>query len=161
MSTYTKKIQEHIEQYSRESGGGPIQPRDVALWMVQEGLWAPPLRTQVSLLANDISDALRTQYFVDDQGRRVRKKHAVKSRVKDENGKLVQQVLWFDIDIAPPQFMAESFSQRRTAIADECWQLKQDIDHFNENLNHGRQIQTWFDFSDDVADREAALTVPA
>lgn len=65
------------------------------------------------------------------------------------------QATWFDKDIAPPQFKEAVFDQRRESAANMLWQLKQDIDHYNEFDNPGEPYQTTFDFMGDMADREA------
>lgn len=64
--------------------------------------------------------------------------------------------LWADIDNAPRSFMEKSFSQRRKAIADDCFQVKQDVDHFNDENPTEFPIQIVLDFTDDVAEMEAA-----
>src|SRR5689334_16423114 len=55
-----------------------------------------------------------------------------------------------------PQFMAQSIQQRREAIADDCWQLKQDLDSYNQYHNPAEPLQVVLDFSEDVEEREAA-----
>lgn len=52
--------------------------------------------------------------------------------------------------------MEKSFSQRRKSIADDCFQIKQDIDHFNDENPDELPIQMVLDFTDDVAEMEAA-----
>ncbi len=64
--------------------------------------------------------------------------------------------LWADIDNAPRSFMEKSFGQRRKAIADDCFQVKQDVDHFNDENTDETPIQIVLDFTDDVAEMEAA-----
>ena len=63
---------------------------------------------------------------------------------------------WWDIDLAPPHFMRDSFQQRRLSIADDCWQLKQDLDSYNKFYNKATLLQAEFDFREDMADREAS-----
>jgi hypothetical protein len=156
----SKPLQKLVNDFKTLNGGAPILARDAAAWIYKNKKWQPSLSTIIDLLAKEISDAMRTEYFEDEKGRRVRKKHAVRRKMQDEFGKWKQLVFWDNIDTANPQFMEQSFSQRRGAIADECWQLKQDVDHYNENFNHAKPLQLWLDFSDDVADREAGLTEP-
>jgi hypothetical protein len=52
--------------------------------------------------------------------------------------------------------MQQSIQQRREAIADDCWQLKQDLDSYNEYHNPAEPLQVLLDFSEDVEEREAA-----
>lgn len=68
----------------------------------------------------------------------------------------VQLTLWADIDTAPRVFMEKSFAQRRKAIVNDCYQAKQDVDHFNAERGDSRPIQFVLEFADDVAEMEAA-----
>lgn len=52
--------------------------------------------------------------------------------------------------------MEKSFGQRRKAIVDDCFQIKQDVDHFNEVNPSEIPIPMVLDFTDDVAEMEAA-----
>jgi hypothetical protein len=78
----------------------------------------------------------------------------VKYKETMPDGTHIQTTFWFDKDIAPPQFMYESFQQRRSAVADDCWQLKQDLDSYNKFVNKGATIQILFDYRDDMEERE-------
>jgi hypothetical protein len=55
-----------------------------------------PLQQLNRILAEDLSDALREEYYVDPQGRHVRTKYA--ARVLDTEG--VQSTLWANIRFA-------------------------------------------------------------
>ena len=92
---------------------------------------------------------MRNEYFTDPQGRRVRVKLAV--RVK-RAGK--QLTLWGDWN-AGPQFIALSYAQRRRLIVGEAYQLKLDVDSYNQNRNPGHQIEMSFNFEADLAEKEA------
>lgn len=155
---YNQTLRQAVNRYKEANPNSPVLTRDVADWMMRTGQWKPKTSKLIDLLARDLSDAMRTEYFEDEQGRRVRRKHSVREKIQDEFGKWNQLVLWDNIDTANPQFMQKSFQQRRVGIADECFQLKQDMDHFNDNFNKGKPLQLWLDFTDDVADRESALS---
>jgi hypothetical protein len=55
--------------------------------------------------------------------------------------------------------MQQSIPQRREAIADDCWQLKQDLDSYNQYHNPAKPLQGLLDFTEDVEEREAARAV--
>jgi hypothetical protein len=76
------------------------------------------------------------------------------------DGTPTQTTFWYDKDIAPPQFMLESFQQRRGGAADICWQLKQDLDSYNKFHNKGTPLQISFDFRDDMEERELSARDP-
>lgn len=58
--------------------------------------------------------------------------------------------------MAPRSFLEKSFGQCRKSIADDCFQVKQDVDHFNDEHPEEMPIQMIIDFTDDVAEMEAA-----
>ena len=65
--------------------------------------------------------------------------------------------MWADIDKnASHSFMSKSISQRRRSIADDCFSIKMDADHYSEAHPEAPPIQPVLDFTDDVAEREAA-----
>jgi hypothetical protein len=97
---------------------------------------------------------MRTQYTTDAAGRRVRRKHAVRLKDTRPDGSKQQLVLWVDIELASPQFMQQSIQQRRQAIADDCWQLKQDLDSYNQYHNPAEPLQVLLDFTEDIEERE-------
>lgn len=93
---------------------------------------------------------MREEYFVDPRGRTVRAKHA--ARVV-QNGE--QLVLWEDLLTASPKHIEIAFQQRRQQVVGDCWQLKNDVDSYNDNTNPGPPIQMVFDFTPDLAEWEA------
>lgn len=49
-----------------------------------------------------------------------------------------------------------AFSQERKRIVKKLWQIRQDIDSYNENVNPSDPIAFVFDFTNDVDELEAA-----
>lgn len=138
-----------VNQYIASGLPWPCEPRRIAEWAINRGLWKPQSETLVKQAAEEFTDAMRNEYITDPQGRRVRVKHA--ARVRRE-GK--QVTLWGDWN-SDPQFMAISFAQRRRLIVGEAYQLKIDADSYNQNANTGRQIAMNFNFESDIAEKEA------
>ena len=66
-----------------------------------------------------------------------------------------QLTLWADVDKAPRAHLENAFAQRRRQIVGDCYQLRIDVDHFNETLAGGQPIQLWLDLTDDVAELQA------
>jgi len=104
----------------------------------------------IGRLAEDLSRALREEYYTDPQGRSVRTKHAARIKKDGEN-----LSFWDDIRTAERPHMEMAFQQRRQGIVGDCRQLKTDADSFNQNANSGPPIQLIFDFTDDLAELEA------
>lgn len=144
-------LQEIVKKYRDEGNEWPASPRDIAQWAIDHRHWAPRPEAIVNQCAEQLSRAMATEYFTDEQGRRVRAKHAV---LYPEGQK--QFVLWDDIRTAEPRHIELALQQRRHHIVHECKQLKNDVDYYNDNRNPPRQIQMIFDFSLDLQELELA-----
>lgn len=138
-----------VNRYIASGGTWPVEPRRIAEWALNQRLWTPPVETLVKQATEEITDAMRNEYLTDPQGRRVRAKIA--ARVKRE-GK--QITLWGDQD-SDPQFVRLAFAQRRRLVVGESYQLKLDVDSYNENRNPDRPIEISFNFEPDLREKEA------
>jgi len=143
--TYNERLQKLVNKYIDSGGVWPATVREVAAWALNNKLWAPHKNEVISIFAEQLSRAMREEYIVDPQGRKVRAKHA--ARIK-------QMVLWDDTRTANPNHMQVAFQQRRQQIVGDCHQLKLDVDSYNENKNDGVPIQMIFDFRMDLMELE-------
>ncbi|MHC8494525.1 hypothetical protein ACTU44_17675 [Thalassospira sp. SM2505] len=148
--TYKEQLRKIWRQYEVENGEEPHTVRECFDWAVERGLWAPRPQDIAKIFGREMSEALRQEIRVDEQGRHYRAKHCVR-----ENRGGVQLALWNDIDRAPRSFMEKSFQQRRQGIVRDSYQLKMDVDHFNDSRSKGNPIQLILNFEDDVAEIEA------
>lgn len=139
--TYNERLQKLVNRYIDSGGTWPATVREVAAWALNNKLWAPQKNEVISIFAEQLSRAMREEYIVDPQGRKIRAKHA--ARIK-------QMVLWDDIRTANRNHMQVAFQQRRQQIVGDCHQLKLDVDSYNENKNDGTPIQMVFDFRIDL-----------
>lgn len=144
-------MQAIFDRYTEEVDSSTVSLDNVAAWAIEQGLYRPQPRDVVKLCREALAESLRQEKRIDAQGRKYRAKHSVRTNIGG-----VQLSLWADIDNAPRSFMEKSFSQRRKAIADDCFQVKQDVDHFNDENPTELPIQIVLDFTDDVAEMEAA-----
>ena len=144
-STMNEQMLEIVELYVAAGGKMPIDLDDLAHFAIKNGHWKKHGSTPLQLCKRDFARALREQYHTDAQGRQVRTYHAAKKK---------QQVFWADMRDAPPEHMELAFQQRRNQIVGDCWQLKQDVDSFNDNNRHGASYQLTLDFGEDIAERE-------
>lgn len=151
MATFSEQMQAIFDRYTIEIDPTPVSLDNVAAWAIDQGLYRPAPRDVVKLCREALAESLRQEKRTDSKGRRYRAKHSVRMNVGG-----VQLSLWADIDNAPRSFMEKSFGQRRKAIADDCFQIKQDVDHFNDENTKEVPIQVVLDFTDDVAEMEAA-----
>ena len=143
-------MQQIFEDFEQQFGSEPVSLDVVAEWAIMQRRFAPSPRSVVKLCREALADSLREAKRVDPNGREYRAKHSMRTSVGG-----VQLTLWADIDSAPRSFMERSFAQRRKGIANDCFQVKQDVDHFNEARGSERPIQMILDFSEDVAEMEA------
>jgi len=149
--TYGDQMREIANKYRAESGRPwPATARAIAAWAIDRGLWQPSPSAVIDRCAEELDRAMREEYVTDPQGRRVRAKHAARIA---EGGE--QTTLWDDIRTASREHMSVAFQQRRQQIVGDCWQLKQDVDSFNQNMKPALPIQAVFDFRDDLAEMEA------
>ncbi|MFN3831151.1 MAG: hypothetical protein ACK4SQ_02925 [Allorhizobium sp.] len=151
MANYSEQMLRIFDRYTDEVDSGPVSLDDVAAWALSNELFKPQPRDVVKICREALAESLRQEKRVDAKGRRYRAKHSVRTNIGG-----AQLSLWADIDTAPRSFMEKSFSQRRKAIADDCFQIKQDVDHFNEVNASELPIAMVLDFSEDVAEMEAA-----
>jgi len=151
MAKFSEQMQAIFDRYTEEVDSSPVSLDNVAAWAIEQGLYRPQPRDVVKLCREALAESLRQEKRIDAQGRKYRAKHSVRTNIGG-----VQLSLWADIDNAPRSFMDKSFSQRRKAIADDCFQVKQDVDHFNDENPTELPIQIVLDFTDDVAEMEAA-----
>jgi len=157
--SYNKQLQGQIDEFRRSVKDGALNPYEIADWLIKRG-WKAPQRDELSRMAGDITQAMRTQTTIDASGRKVRRKHVVRYKETKANGEKIQLFLWYDMEIAPPPFMFDSFQQRRGHIVDACWQLKQDSDSYNEFYNKSVPIQVLMDFREDMEERAMSKNYP-
>jgi len=151
MATFSEQMRAIFDRYRDEVDPSPVSLDDVAAWALMNNLYHPAPRDVAKLCRDDLADSLRQEKRVDEKGRKYRAKHSVRTTADG-----LQLSLWADIDSAPRGFMEKSFAQRRKSIVDDCFQVKQDVDHFNDHNKAEEPIQIILDFSDDVAEMEAA-----
>lgn len=141
-------MQSIFAQYMEEKGSEPTDLRTVGAWALKNKKWAPRPADILDRFQEQMSHALREEYRVDAKGRRYRSKHAVR---QTKGGK--QLSLWADIDEAPRSHMVKAFGQRRKQIVGDCFQLHQDVEHYNDVNPSKEPIQLVLDFTDDVEER--------
>ena len=148
MTTRNEELQTLWKRYEHAHEQAPASAREVVEWAVEEKLLDLPTIDPYDILAGEMARALREEYDTDEKGRKYRVNHAV--RVTKHG---VQTTFWAIMGFAPRDHMQRAFTQRRNQIIGDCFQLKIDVDVYND-LNKGEgPIQLVLDFSDDVAER--------
>jgi hypothetical protein len=150
MSYVNRRLVDLANEYMTSTGEA-VTTREIARWALKHKRWDAPTDLAERRLAEEIAAAMRAEYHTDAQGRPVRSKHVARRR---RNGK--SEMLWDDIRRAPRKHMEISFTQRRDGIVGDCRQLKCDVDSFNDNRAPENPIQMSFNFTNDLAELEAA-----
>ncbi|MGH2460894.1 MAG: hypothetical protein ACRDIY_18720 [Chloroflexota bacterium] len=147
--TYNEQMQRLVEDYRLSSQPWPAAARAIARWAIDNKRWSPRLSDYADRLAEDMARAMREEYIEDPSGRKVRAKHAARA------GDAPRQIpLWDDIRTAPREHMQVAFRQQREQIVGDCYQLKIDVDYYNETRRPSVPIQLHLDFTRDVRERE-------
>jgi hypothetical protein len=151
-STYNRTLQRYVREYMEERGDGKSFTKDdLARWALttdrikRERGYADRLVERK--LAEEFSQAMREDYGTDKRGRTVREMYA--ARV---GGKM----RWNSRHITTRGFAEVSFVQRREGAVHDCKRLKDDLDSFNEYRSSDNPIQMSFNFTNDLAELEAA-----
>lgn len=147
--TQSENIQSVWQQYECEHNHLPASGRTLAEWGVAHGMFQLPNIDPLDILASQVSRALREEYGTDPKGRRYRRNHAI--RVSKDG---VQFTMWGMMDFAPLGHMEMSFTQRREQIVGDCFQLKTDVDVYNDKNPGQPIIQLELNFTEDIAERE-------
>jgi len=150
MSSMTERMQKAWHKYDSRNDHKPTIMRQAAEWAVEDGLLELPDVDPYDVLAEKMSNAVRSETRTDPQGRRYRVNHAV--RVTKSG---VQYTFWGTMGFAPVTHMHKSYGQRRNMVIDDLFQLKTDVDVFNDMMEEKRQqFELGLNFENDIAERE-------
>lgn len=150
MVSMTERVLKAWHRYDSRQDHKPTSMRQAAEWAVADGLLEKPEVDPIDVLAERMSNIVRSETRTDSLGRRYRVNHAVRVT---RGG--VQHTFWGVMGFAPHAHMEKSFGWRRNQIIDDSFHLKTDVDVYNDTLKDARQkIQLRLDFTNDVAERE-------
>jgi hypothetical protein len=149
MTTKNQQLQKVFKHFENGKGHLPTSAREACEWGVQEGLLSLPEVDPYDILAGQMAAALREEYDIDAMGRKFRVNHAV--RVTKSG---VQTTFWATLGFAPRDHMQKAFTQRRNQIIGDCFQLKIDVDVYNDLNPSEEPIQLILNFEDDVTERQ-------
>jgi hypothetical protein len=149
MTTRNEQLQSLWRKYENEHDRLPASARDVVEWAVESEFLELPDIDPYDILAGEMSRALREEYDTDPVGRRFRVNHAVRV---SKNG--IQTTFWAIMGFAPRQHMQAAFTQRRNQMIGDAFQLKVDVEVYNDLNKDQEPIQLDLDLTNDVAERE-------
>lgn len=150
MVSMTERMQKAWHKYDSDHDHKPTTMRQVAEWAVRDGLLELPEVDRYDVLAEKLSNAVRSETRTDRLGRRYRVNHAV--RVTRSG---IQHTFWGVLGFTPVTHMHKSLGQRRNMVIDDLFQLKTDTDAFNDTVDEQRQqFELELNFTNDIAERE-------
>lgn len=150
--SYGDQLRGIANQFFEAEGSAPeATAREIAAWAIRNNLWQPQPSDYIDQCALQLARAMREDYYIDPQGRKVRTKHAARITRGGQ-----QLDLWADSRNSSRHFVQTAFQQRRQQILGDCRQLKTDVDSFNENRSTDNPIQMSFDFTLDLEELAAA-----
>jgi hypothetical protein len=150
MATYTERMQDIWKKYEAAGMPTPATAKEIAAWSIEYGHWAPRRADVIAQCAHDLARAFREEVRTDSHGRRYRAKLAARKKVGDR-----QLTFWDDIDKTEREFMQLNVAQRRQQIVGDCYQVKVDVDHYNDLHPSEPPIQVVLDFSKDVEELQS------
>lgn len=143
--TKKREIEYVMEQYYKahpDEDPSEAVPDLIAEWAYQKGLWKRPPVDPVVALSRDISRHLRNEYVTDEQGRTVRKNHAVFIEVQTPAGPKKRSI-WKELFHAPAEHMKASFQLRRRAAFRDVQQLHLDFESYKTTTSSARSWSRW------------------
>jgi hypothetical protein len=144
MATLNEQLLRIVEDYRASGGEWPATREQIAAWAVNNARYELARGMAVRQCAERLGRAMGLEHVRDKKGRSVRKYYAAPVR---EEGQLVMK--WDDWN-APRQFMQVAAASRRNQILGQCWQLKNDLDSYNERRTPEQPIQLDFNFNVDL-----------
>jgi hypothetical protein len=144
-------IKKVVDGYCKATGFTEFTKDDAIAWAIHNDQWKPSLKSQVELLRQELSVAMRAVKKVV-KGRKVRQYNCIRRKLSDG----YVQTVWAHIDVATEPFMEQSIGHQRQGLAGIAYSLHSTIVYWKEK-NPDSTIEASFDFTNDNADRDAAL----
>ena len=144
--TKTQELQRWIREYRRTTGIKEVDHHILAEWLKKKGWPMPKPKSDVEMLAKQISDAARLETRQDKiAGEEYRAYHSF--TVPSGKGQLT---LWVDIDEATRSQMWKSTVNKREQVVGELWRMTIDTEHWSRVNPDEDPIQMPLDFTDDI-----------
>jgi hypothetical protein len=147
LSHHSRQILALMDGYAAAHGVTEIDPVEAARWAIRNHKWDEPPEDRVRKLAGLMRRAAREDFFEDENGEPIRRRHPY--RVVEEP---TQKYLWLKMEeMSPGQYRVSAQVRRRGMVAGAV-QYVRDTTYFNVHFNPGEPIEVSVDFTDDVAD---------
>ena len=148
MAAFNEQLLRIVEDYRAAGEPWPATREQMAEWAVANDRYQLTRGMAVSQCAEKISRAMGLEHVKDNQGRSVRKYYAARVR---ENGATGHEM---GRSKCRAPFHGGSCRKSKESGLGQCWQLKNDIDSYNERRCPDQPIQMDFNFNVDLEELE-------
>jgi hypothetical protein len=145
LSPYSRQLLAIVDKYKAETGEQEPNLYKAAMWAEEKGLIDLPIVDPHRVLARNLARACQQDYVVDENGEPVRRRHAVKIVIADE-----QTTLWPNMEHINPAKMRASLNRRRKGSGEDILQIERDRRYYNKKHNPGDPIEMDYNYNTDV-----------
>jgi len=117
----------------------PIDPRRVANWAYEQGLWKPTETAPKEILRRKLCRAFRFEYMVDPQGREVQANFARVEEVMTVDGPK-RMSKFYPMFEAPLEIARQAFALDRRQTLGNVQQMKLNFDSYQDNNIYGAAL---------------------
>lgn len=141
----SKEVQSLFKLYREETGSDAVDMVEFAKWMAKKGWPLPTPADPFTILAKQLTEAIREETRKDAKTGLPYKANL--SFSPDSKG---QGSLWIDVDEAPRPVVLKCLVQRREQMVGDAYQLTLIQDHWNNTHPQEEPIQLPLDLQFDV-----------
>ena len=156
-TTKQKQMIQIAEEYMQVHDVDEIDPAEVAKWATSTGRYTPREFDPEKECKKDLTRALGAEHQIDPQGREVRSH--VPIPIKSIDGQTHWD--WVKIFKCSPDKFKLSQSVRRKGILADCRQHQVDSESYNDNNEHGAQVDLFdYNFNLDLEEERLPTEYP-
>lgn len=149
---FNQKLLDIMQEWQLVHEQDVIDIDAAAKWAVETKRYQKPPMTMEQQCRIDMRRALQQSHYIDNQGNKVRAKHAVKIEYNGE-----QLTLYVDSRTAKPDLMQKTFDQIWKAIANDVKRHSIETQSYDLNNPYGETLSL-FDYNFNGQAEEARMT---
>lgn len=155
MGSYYERLNEIMDEWAEKSGSPAIDVDQASDYALQNKLFRRAPMTLKQLCMRDMRRALQTATYTDQQGNKVRARHALRDYVGEQIS--LPGITYIDPRTAKPDMMEQAFQQSWQGIVNDVKRHAIEIQSYQLNNPYGAQLRLFtYDFTQ-VAE-EARMT---
>ena len=149
---YNKQCAQIVDDYRASGGPWPFKRSELVEWALTRNLWKPSREDIRRMCGEALTEAMREVTVADESGRSVRVMLPARTTRDGEQG-----TFWDDLRTAPIAHVRTHVTQRRNAIAAECFHLHKVVRYSNEHRDATEQIELSLEFASDVRELDQPI----